>query len=87
MDRVEYVDIYLSIEIMPGFWKAKDIRSIKSLYKGFEEVSLWNNLLFNVLFVVIWFFRILSYTFWLIPIIIWLIIRKRRERKLLEELD
>lgn len=87
MQRVEYVDVNLVIEIIPSFWKANDFKDIKRFYKGFEAASLWEKLLFNALLVAIWFFRILSYTFWLIPIAAWLIIRKRRKKRFLRELD
>ncbi len=87
MDRVEYVDVNINITSIPSFWKASRMSEIQKLYSGFNQISMWDKLIINVLHVIIIFLRILSYTFWIIPIVIWIIILRRRDKKLLEEME
>jgi len=87
MERINFVDVSLDIRIINSFWQASNVNDIRFLYAGFEEASIWDNLIINVLHVIIIFLKILSYTFWIIPIIIWIIVLKKRQKRMLAELD
>lgn len=87
MERVDFVDVGLNLRIIHSFWRAGGIDDIRLLYSGFENASIWDNLIINVLHIIIIFLKILSYTFWIIPIIVWIIIKKKRQKKFLAELD
>lgn len=85
--QVNYVDVSLEVKTIPSFWSAENISDIQNYFYGYESVSLWSQMLINVLFVCIGVLKILSWTFWVIIIVVWLIIRKRRKNKWLEQME
>ncbi|MFH0779668.1 MAG: DUF4349 domain-containing protein [Parcubacteria group bacterium] len=85
--QVNYVDVSLNAQTIPNFWSAKNINDIQNYFYGYESVSLWSQMLINALFVCIGALKILSWTFWAIIIVVWLIIRKRRKNKWLEQME
>ncbi len=86
-ERVEFVDVKLTAIVFPKFWQASSIDDFKSIYVGFEEPTLLDKFKINATRVLVIFLQIFSYTFWLIPIIILVWWRKRKEKGLLEELE
>lgn len=86
-ERVEFADVYLSVTFLPTFWKASSFEDFKLIYLGFEQPSLLDQFKINATRVMIFLLRLLSYTFWLIPIVIWFWWRRRGEQSLLDELE
>lgn len=87
INRVEYVDVDLTITLLPTFWKAGSFRDFQRLYVGFDSPTLLDKFKINATAVILFFIHLLSYVFWLIPII-WLWWRRSyRAEPLLKELD
>ena len=86
-ERVDFVDVRLTAIIFPEFWKASSINDLKSIYVGFEEPTLLDKFKINATRVLIFFIQILSYTFWMIPIIVWVWWKKRKTKEILNELE
>lgn len=86
-ERVDFVDVKLTAIIFPKFWQASSIDDFKSIYVGFEEPTLLDKFKINATRILVLFIQILSYTFWLIPIIAWILWKRQKEKRLLEELE
>ena len=86
-ERVNFVDVSLSVTFLPTFLKASTFDDFKLLYLGFAQPSMFDKFKINTTRVLVILLQILSYTFWIIPIFVWLWWRKRRIKKMLEELE
>lgn len=86
-EKAEFVDVYLNATFLPTFFKASSFDDFKLLYIGFEQPTLMDEFKINATRITVFFLRILSYTFWLIPIIIWIWWKRRKEKGLFEELE
>lgn len=87
MADVNYIDVSLYARTIPSFWHAQNFSDIKQYFNGFETVSMWNQMSLNALFVFLAALKIFSWTFWAIAIVIWLIVRKRKKNKWLEQME
>ncbi|MFH0987828.1 MAG: DUF4349 domain-containing protein [Parcubacteria group bacterium] len=87
MAQVDFVDVSLNVQTIPSFWHSRSFSDVQRYFSGFEDVSLFGQLGINALFVCLVALKIFSYTFWAIGIVIWLIIRKRRQDKWLAQME
>ncbi|MDP3244793.1 MAG: DUF4349 domain-containing protein [bacterium] len=86
-ERVDFVDVKLTAIVFPKFWQASSADDLKSIYVGFEEPTLLDKFKINATRIIVLFIQVLSYTFWLIPIIVWLWWKKRKTKEILNELE
>lgn len=87
IDRVEYADVSLTVQLLPTFWRANSLNDFRQLYVGFNEPTLLDKFKINSTAVALFILHVLSYLFWLIPIV-WLWWRKsHRAEPLLDELE
>lgn len=87
LDRVDYVEVTVNIEVIRSFLRSTNYDDIEQSFMGFDEPGLLQQLGLNILFLFVFAILVLSYTFWFwIPVLIGLAIwfRKRRLRKKME---
>lgn len=86
-DRASFVNVSITVYDLPSFWEVGDQYELSGRVTGFEQPSFVQQVWINILIAGFWFLQVFSVTFWLIiPLIIWLISR-RRQRKAWKELE
>jgi hypothetical protein len=85
-DRVEYVEVTVSVEQIPSLWQVEGSYELRQVIAGYETPNLWQRMVINVLTVFLVGLEVLSATFWvLIPLAVFGFVILRR-RRLLREL-
>ena len=81
---VDYADISITLIKIPSLIKVRSWQELKTVYAGFDDLDFGGRIVLNVLMALVVLILIFSYTFWLvIPLGLWLILRRRSPSKAL----
>lgn len=85
-DRVDFVTVSVSIEELPSIWEVENKYELHDVIAGFDDASLWQRVVINVLTVFLIVVELVSATFWILIPVLYFVIRRARRRRLLREL-
>lgn len=86
-DRVDFVTVSVSIEELPSIWDVESTEELHDVIAGFDDASLWQRMVINVLTVFLIAVELVSATFWFLIPILYFVIRGMRRRRLFRELE
>ncbi len=80
MERVEYVDISITITKTPNWFESNSYWELSRSISGFDSPDFGQRFMINVLYMTTRLITFFSYTFWIIiPALIWWVVRRKRQ--------